>query len=203
MHNKLQELTDKIYNEGVSKGNEEAERIRQEAQQEAENIIQDANKKAEDIIANAEKKSKDIESNTMSEIKMASDQALSSLKQQITEIINEQVINQPVSESVNDKKFIQELIRTLIKNWSQTGSFDFTIILPESSQQELEAFVKSEAKAALDKGLQIEYKGDIKSGFQLEAKNGGYKLNFSENDFQNFIQQFIRPRLVKFLFEKA
>ena len=39
MQNKLQELTDKLYNEGLSKGKQEAELLRANAKKEAEKII--------------------------------------------------------------------------------------------------------------------------------------------------------------------
>ena len=44
MENKIQELTDKIYREGVEKGNEEARKIIAEAQEKANKIIEDAHK---------------------------------------------------------------------------------------------------------------------------------------------------------------
>lgn len=53
MENKIQELTDKIYHEGVEKGNEEALRIVSEAQAKAEKLIEDARKQAEEIVASA------------------------------------------------------------------------------------------------------------------------------------------------------
>ena len=46
MENKIQELTDKIYREGVEKGNEEAQRLIANAQDEAKKIIEDARKEA-------------------------------------------------------------------------------------------------------------------------------------------------------------
>ncbi len=45
MENKIQELTDKIYREGVEKGNEEAQRLIANAQEEAKKIIEDATKR--------------------------------------------------------------------------------------------------------------------------------------------------------------
>lgn len=39
MENKIQELTDKIYREGVEKGNEEAQRLVNEAHQEAQKVL--------------------------------------------------------------------------------------------------------------------------------------------------------------------
>ena len=44
MENKIQELTDKIYREGVEKGNEEAQKLIAKAQEEAKRIIEDAHK---------------------------------------------------------------------------------------------------------------------------------------------------------------
>ena len=51
MENKIQALTDKIYREGVEKGNEEAQRIVSEAKKQAQQMIDEARKEAETIIA--------------------------------------------------------------------------------------------------------------------------------------------------------
>lgn len=51
MENKIQELTDKIYREGVEKGNEEAQRLISSARDEAAKIVEDARKEAESILA--------------------------------------------------------------------------------------------------------------------------------------------------------
>lgn len=47
MENKIQELTDKIYHEGVEKGNEEAKNLIHNAKAEAEKIIAEAKKEAD------------------------------------------------------------------------------------------------------------------------------------------------------------
>ena len=49
--NKLQELTDKLYNEGLSKGKQEGEAILEKAKTEAESIVETARKEAEQILA--------------------------------------------------------------------------------------------------------------------------------------------------------
>ena len=53
MQNKLQELTDKLYNEGLSKGKAEGEQLLAEAREKSESIIAEAKKQAEEIIAKA------------------------------------------------------------------------------------------------------------------------------------------------------
>ena len=64
MENKIQELTDKIYREGVEKGNEEAQRLVSEAQAQAEKLIEDAKKQAESILAEAKKSADELNENT-------------------------------------------------------------------------------------------------------------------------------------------
>ena len=60
MENKIQELTDKIYSEGVEKGNEEAQRLISSARKEAAKIVEDARKEAESILAVARKSAKEL-----------------------------------------------------------------------------------------------------------------------------------------------
>ena len=55
MDTKIQELTDKIYKEGVEKGNEEAGRIIAEANAQKESIVKAAEETAAQIVAEAEK----------------------------------------------------------------------------------------------------------------------------------------------------
>ena len=55
MDNKLQELTDKLYREGLSRGKEEGEALLAKAEEKASGIIDTAQKKVKEIILNAEK----------------------------------------------------------------------------------------------------------------------------------------------------
>ena len=59
MENKLQELTDKLYREGLSKGKEEGEALLAKAETKAAEIIETAQAKAKEIIKKAEKDAAD------------------------------------------------------------------------------------------------------------------------------------------------
>ena len=79
MENKIQELTEKIYAEGVEKGNVEAARIVEEAKVKAADIVNNAKAEAEAIVAAAEKKAAELEEHSRSEIKLYGVQAVSAL----------------------------------------------------------------------------------------------------------------------------
>ena len=55
MQNKLQELTDRLYAEGLSKGKQEGEELVQKAKAEAEQIVNQAKAEAARIVAEASK----------------------------------------------------------------------------------------------------------------------------------------------------
>ena len=82
MENKIQELTDKIYREGVEKGNEEAQRLIGEAQKEAQKLLEEARKQADSIVADAQKKADELTDNTKSELKLFGGQAVNALKEE-------------------------------------------------------------------------------------------------------------------------
>ena len=62
MQNKLQELTDKLYNEGLAKGKQEGEEILAKAKVQADEIIAKAKAEAEAIVAAAHKDAADLRS---------------------------------------------------------------------------------------------------------------------------------------------
>ena len=84
---KLQELTQKLYNEGLSKGKEEGEALLAKAQQEAEEIVKKAQAEADAIVEKAKKEAQDHKTKVEGDVKMASAQALQATKAGIEEII--------------------------------------------------------------------------------------------------------------------
>ena len=68
MSNKLQELTERLYSEGLSKGKEEGARILEEAGKQADEIVAKAKAEAEAIKAEAEKQAADLQSKVRSDL---------------------------------------------------------------------------------------------------------------------------------------
>jgi len=203
MQSKLQELTEKIYQEGVEKGNAEAESIISNAKKEADSIVADAKKQAENLLKEAKKKSDETKLNGEAELKLSSKQALNALKQQVTDLINGTIVNASVSAAFDDKSFVQKMIETTIKNWNPgtKENPDITVLVPANDEKKLVEYFTKSAKKLLDKGLEIKTDETLKSGFRISPRDGSYKIGFTEDDFTNFFKQYLRPRLVGLLFE--
>ncbi|MBS3775149.1 MAG: V-type ATP synthase subunit E family protein [Bacteroidales bacterium] len=204
MESKLQELTNKLYNEGVEKANEEANKIVEDAKKEADKIKNEAQKEADEIISNARKESEDLKKNAKSEIELAAKQTLREVQKQITGMITMGVIKEPVKESMNDTEFIKELIETLIKNWSSPSGeqANLAVTIPENKKKELQDYLEKQAAQQLNAGIQVEISDRMRGGFSIGPADGSYKISFSEEDFENFFKSYLRPRTVEMLFSE-
>lgn len=204
MQTKLQELTEKIYNEGVAKAKAEAEKIKAEAEKQAKAILEEAEKQKSRIIADAEKQARELERNIKSEIKLASRQAINELKQQITNLVVAEIVEKPTKSAFDDDKFIKELIEIVMSNWDEKRSQDceVNVYLPKKHEQRLNEFFKQKFKRLLDKGLTVSYEEQLKSGFQIGPKDGSYKISFTDNDFEQFFKAYLRPRTIKLLYQE-
>lgn len=196
MENKIQELTDKIYREGVEKGNEEAQRVIAQAQEEAKRILEDARKEAESIVASSKKEAEDLKVNTQSELKMFAGQALNALKSEITSMITDKIVTEAVKGFTSEKDYLNNFIVTLAQKWSQ----DEPIVISTDDAESLKKYFTVKAKELLDKGVNIEQVSGARTLFSISPIDGSYKINFGEEEFINYFKEFLRPQLVEMLF---
>jgi len=196
MENKLRELTEKIYSEGIEKAKSDAVTILQEAQLNAEEIIKNARLEAADILRKANDQAAESRRNADSEIRMASRQALSKLKQEIVDLLNARVVDVPVKEAMNDKGFVGSLILKVAALFNN----NVELALPEADKNEIEAYFTGRLYAELSKGADIKFDSNIKSGFRISPKGDNYTISFTDEDFAAYFRGFMRPRTVKLLF---
>ncbi len=202
MESKLQELTQKIYQDGIEKANGEAKALLDNAKKEAEQILADAKKEAETLKANAKKETELLAQKTNAEIKVAGEQAMSLLKQEMTAILAKNTISANVSEVVNSKELIADVVKIVAAKMG-SEEMDLNVILPEKSQKDFEAFFKKEMASFLNKGMELKFEDRMSGGFKIAPKDGSYVLSFTEDDFVNFFQSFLRPKAKKILFPGA
>ncbi len=196
MENKIQELTDKIYREGVEKGNEEAQRLIVTAQDEAKQIIENARKEAESIIISSRKAADELAENTKSELKLFAGQAINALKSEIATLVTDKIVSAPVKEFAQNKDFLNAFIVALASKWS----VDEPIVISTADADSLKKYFAANAKTLLDKGVKIEQVNGIKVLFSISPADGSYKVNFGEEEFMNYFKEFMRPQLVEMLF---
>lgn len=196
MDTKIQELTDKIYREGVEKGNEEAARIIADANSNKDTIIADAQAEAKRIVTAAEKQAAELKKNTEAELKLFATQSIEALKSEVTNLITGEITSANVKAAVTDKEFMQKIILTMAQEWAKTGA----LTVQTSDAEKLTAYFESNAKELLNKGIKIEKVSGKDTSFTVIPADGSYKVSFGEEEFITFFKEFLRPQLIEMLF---
>ena len=196
MNTKIQELTDKIYREGVEKGNEEAGRIIAEAQSQKQSMISEAEAEAKRIIAEAEKQASELKKNTEAELKLFAAQSVEALKSEVANLITGDVVSANVKAAMADKAFMQQVILTLAKSWASQEA----LTIQSSEADALARYFESKARALLNQGVKIEKVAGKSTSFTILPADGSYKVTFGEEEFVAFFKDFLRPQLVEMLF---
>ena len=193
---KIQELTEKIYREGVEKGQQEAERIIAEAREQAEKIVAEAKEQAQAIEQVAKKKATELDTNTRNELKLYTGQALNALKSEVTNVLTDKVVGDDVQKLTEDKDFLGRLAVTLAEKW--TG--DEPAVISAKDAEGLKAYFLKHAKQLLDKGVKIEKVNGVETLFTIQPQDGSYKVQFGKEEFEAYFKAFLRPQLVEMLF---
>jgi V/A-type H+/Na+-transporting ATPase subunit E len=203
MTNKILELTEKIYNEGVIKAKVYADQIIADSKKEAAEIIKSAKKEELVILEETKIKAAELKKNTDSEIQLAARQFMSNFKQQITNVITTSQVEPPVKTAFNDNEFVKNIILLIIKNWNPQKPEDLklSILLPQKDEKELTDFFESQAIKTLNQGVDIQFDAKTTNGFKIGPKDGSYKISFSDKDFENYFKGYIKDRTKNLLFE--
>ena len=200
MQNKLQELTDKLYNEGLSKGKQEGEELLAKAKVQAEEIVAKAQAEAAQIVAAAQKQAEDLKTKTASDVRMAAAQSLAATKKDIETLIVGKMTDEAVKKTLSSADYVKELIKAVAEKFTTDGPVELAVVLPEALKKELEPFVTNELSKTLGAGVEATFSKKVSGGFQIGPKEGGYFISFTDETFTELISEYLRPTTKKLLF---
>ena len=192
----LSEITEKIYAEGVEKGNAQAQEIVAQANEKAAAIIAEAEKRAAALVSEAESKSADLDKKTRAELKLYGEQSVNAVKTEIVNLLSDQIAADSVKAATADAKFMQGLIAKLAEQMAKDGE----VLVEAKDAEALKKYFAANAKALLDKGVKIAEVKGIKTDFTVQPAKGGYKLAFGDAEFIAYFKEMLRPQLVEMLF---
>ncbi|MBK7634381.1 MAG: hypothetical protein IPJ13_08890 [Saprospiraceae bacterium] len=191
MEDKIKNLTDKIYNEGVVKARDEAEKIMHEARHKADGLLADAQKQAEMIISKATSDAEEVSSNIREEIRHASNQAINIIKQKVGELITLSITDRPLKELVNDQQFILDTVKLMMDQWGASGNREsITLVLPESLDKDAADVITKKIHEQFGNKINIALSHKMNSGFRISPEGSNYLISFTEKDFSSFFHSF-------------
>ena len=200
MQNKLQELTEKLYAEGLSKGKQEGEEILAKAKVQAEEIVAKAHAEAAAIVAAAKKDAEDLKTKVESDVKMAANQSVAATKKDIETLVVAKMTEAEVKNALTSADFVKEVVLAVAKGFNTEEPVDLEVVLPEALKKDLEGFVSSELGKTLNCEVNASFSKKVAGGFTIGPKDGGYFVSFTEETFNALISEYLRPATKKLLF---
>ncbi len=200
-NNKLSQITQQLYEEGLAKGRSEGERIVAEAEATAKKIVAEAEEKAMNITRKATSDAHDLHKNTMTEISLAGREAVSAIKEQIAGLIVARSIKEGVGKAGIDPAFIKEMLLAVAKNWRDgAGKVTLQALLPADRQKEFDAAFADSTAALLKEGIEVGYSPAVRTGFKVGEKGGGYYIGFTDENFEALLGGYLREKVTTILY---
>ena len=196
MDSQIQALTEKVYQEGVLKGEQEAAKILAAANAQAEQVERDARTRAEQIIAEAQRSASELKSNTERELKLNASKLIEATKASIVDVLAGRIAGDSVQALTANPELLQRVVLEIAKGFDLKHGVEIT----SSQAEELKAYFAQNAKALLEEGLTIKQVAGKATQYTIRPQNGSFKVEIGEQEFVELFESILRPQLAQELF---
>ena len=196
MDSQIQALTEKVYQEGVLKGEQEAAKILAAANAQAEQVERDARARAEQIIAEARRSASELKSNTERELKLNASKLIEATKASIVDVLAGRIAGDSVQALTANPELLQRVVLEIAKGFDLKHGVEIT----SNQAEELKAYFAQNAKALLEEGLTIKQVAGKATQYTIRPQNGSFKVEIGEQEFVELFKSILRPQLAQELF---
>jgi len=84
---------------------------------------------------------------------------------------------------------------------SDSGKVELQALLPEGERKKLDAAFEESAKELLAAGVEVGWSKEVKTGFKVGAKEGGYYISFADADIEALLAEYLRDKVFQLLFK--
>ncbi|MDD4202055.1 MAG: hypothetical protein PHQ52_01140 [Candidatus Omnitrophica bacterium] len=186
----LNNLINKIQQDGIDSAGKKAKEIIDQAEKKAADIVQKAQKMGADIIEQSQKKADQYQRSSIDTIKQSSRDVLLTLRSRVQEFFG-RIVKEEVSKSLSTE-VIQEAILKIAEKFSPDQEIE--VILTE---EEKKALKDSLIRELQKRKAEIKTTDKIDRGFRIGQKGTNSFFDFSETAIAEAFVKFLNPKLVK------
>lgn len=211
LSNGVEVLIERLREEGVDKGRQEAERIVRDAEHRAEWLVSQAQEEADRLLAAVRAKSERLERSTQEALQVAARDAILNLKTQLSAQFAAQVrrlVSHRLSNEALLEKLILELVARVREDLRLDESEKIAVVLPRDvvgieelrrrpeqlKEGTLSHFVLSVAKDMLRDGVSFSFDDEVKSGLMLRLGEGEVEIDLSDQAVAALLMAHLQPR---------
>jgi V/A-type H+-transporting ATPase subunit E len=203
MADELQQLIERIQQEGLAKAEGEARRIVDEARAQAETLRRDAETQARDIVEAAEREAKTFAERGGKALDQAARDVILSVHQAVNDTF-QALVRQTVGEALTLdtlKQMMVKVVEGYCAGQGQCSEIDL-IVSPRDQQPLVDFFLKS-YREAIDKGIEIHADAGVVKGFRVSLEGEHLHHDFTQQEIAAAMGRLLRPRLAEILKRSA
>ncbi len=196
MAEELQNLLEKIQEEGVKKADTAKDKILADAKTESEKIISEANAKAEEILKSSKEDAKRNEERAANTIRQASRDIIIALNVELQNRLKA-VVKECIGEAMTPdmmEKLILEMQKSYLSKSSDSEP-GIDLILNKKDLEIMEKHIKSSLLNDLKSTPSISIGHDFTSGLKIGFKGDDLFFDFSDDALAEMICTYVGPRL--------
>ena len=200
MAEQIQELINRIKNEGIQTAEEKATQIEQDANAKATQIIADAEKQAADLKAHAQEEIKRTQESTQKALEQSGRDMLLSLRQRIEQSLNK-ILSQEVSGALSSDqlgKILTDVIKSTASDQGQT-----VVELSANDLNALKSTVVGKLQDSVKGGVSFNSSDDIQGGFTISYDAGKSSYDFTDESLANYLGTFVNDQVATILKDAA
>ena len=203
----VQELIDRLRQEGVASGQSESERLQSEARIKAMKILDNAKLEAEQVLAKARAEAKSIEDNGKEALRLASRDVVLRVREAFYEEFKSR-LNRLVKHKLSDQKLLEKMILELTAQNRPSDNKQVQVLLPSAQISEadltkevanvqpgsLASFVLGLTADVLREGLSFDVTNDIDSGVKIQIVEDDVQIELSDKTITVVLLEYLVPR---------
>lgn len=195
MTQQVQELIDKIKQEGVHAAEQKAAEIEAEAKRKAEETVNKAKREAEKILNTAKEEVKKLKESTHASLQQAARDTVLSLRQEVERIL-QRLVRHEVAESLTGEHLarILEAVATGALKGDHLEA-DIRITVSQKDLHHLEKGLLSKLQKQIKHPIKLQASDDIAHGFTISYDGGRSCFDFSDASLAQFLGSFVNSQV--------
>lgn len=205
----VQELIDKLKNQGVSEGQKQAEQILKEAHHKASRILSQAQAEADKLLSEGRHKLEVERQSSHEAIKTAFRDTELALRSKVREAFSAH-LKRLVSLELGDKDFIKQLVLVIasLKKDEIVQASQIEVLLPskifetdengthlsQEGKKRMHHLVLGITDGMLREGIELKSSTDVKGGIKVRLTGKDIELDLTDEAFTNLLLKYLLPR---------
>ncbi len=202
MAQNVQELINKIKQDGLEVAQKKAQDIEAAAQKKADEIIATAKTQAHQMISDAKTAQKQLEDSSRAALRQVARDTVLALKQEIIHILTG-IIRKEAGAALQSDQTTQLIVELIKAFAADQGTGGVEIAMNENSRNRLEKDLLGKLQKEMKTSVVIKTAEDVTGGFTISFDDGKSCFDFSEDALVEFLGRQVNEYVGRLLKDKG